>query len=66
MEHNELKPWTDSRGMTWHCIKNSCIFCKHCSDVFIDYVRGPYLFACEKGGEDYKTCNQFEEENYGT
>lgn len=26
----------------------SCLFCKHCTDVFYDYTSGPYMFMCDK------------------
>ena len=26
----------------------SCLFCKHCTDVFWDFTNGPYLFFCNK------------------
>ena len=25
----------------------SCMFCKHCTDVFWDYTNGPYMFMCD-------------------
>lgn len=40
-----------------------CAFCKHCIDFYYDYTHGPYLFICEKDGQGYENCNQFEEED---
>lgn len=25
----------------------SCLFCEHCTDVFYDFMNGPYMFFCE-------------------
>jgi hypothetical protein len=27
--------------------EKSCFFCSHCTDIFFDYTRGPYMFICE-------------------
>lgn len=27
--------------------KRSCLFCRHCSDVWWDHMNGPYMFLCE-------------------
>lgn len=44
----------------------SCLFCKHCTDVYWDYTNGPYLLCCDKNldikaGSKGK-CKDFEEE----
>lgn len=41
-----------------------CLFCEHCTDIFYD-CGGPYLFLCELGCPDWRTCNKFEEERDG-
>lgn len=28
-----------------------CLFCEHCTDVYWDYINGPYMFICELGIE---------------
>lgn len=46
----------------------SCMFCKHCTDMFWDYTNGPYMFMCELSELDADTdagyegkCDKFEE-----
>ncbi len=43
----------------------SCLFCKHCCDVFYDYTNGPYMFFCNTDGDTnqgaFANCNKFEE-----
>lgn len=50
----------------------SCFFCKHCFDIFYDYINGPYMFICayptKADMEDHSIegmkgkCNNFEED----
>lgn len=46
----------------------SCFFCKHCYDIFYDYINGPYMFFCDLEGEDQSQegiqgkCNNFKED----
>ena len=32
----------------------SCFFCKHCSDVFFNFLGGPYNWVCQYDGKDRK------------
>ena len=48
--------------------KKSCYFCKHLTDIWLDYSNGPYMFACncKDGMTDpenflYGKCELFEE-----
>ena len=42
---------------------NCCLFCRNCTNVFWDYTHGAYMFICEKGFGNWRTCNGFEEED---
>lgn len=47
--------------------KNSCFFCKRCTDIWWDYTNGPYMWLCTKEvdveAEFFRTgCQEFEEE----
>ena len=51
--------------------ENSCLFCKHCRDVFYDW-NGPYAYGCRLTGKDgiyeahfgfLENCENFEEED---
>lgn len=48
------------------CHKNSCFFCKKCTDVFWDYTNGPYMIFCEDEHETIDgvrgKCVDFERE----
>lgn len=47
-KRSELKPnhrWFELEdGRIFGAHKNSCLFCKHCTDIFYDYTNGPYMF----------------------
>ena len=47
---SELKPehklFECENGKTYEAHKRSCLFCKHCTDIFYDYTNGPYMFIC--------------------
>ena len=32
--------------------KRSCLFCRHCSDVWWDHTNGPYMFLCDYDNVD--------------
>ena len=36
-----------------------CLVCKYATDVFWDYINGPYSVICEKQ-VDYEPCDKFE------
>lgn len=52
-------------GVTVIAPENSCLFCKHCTDVFWDFIHGPYLTLCDKDKDVEKgaegKCDNFEE-----
>lgn len=54
-------------GKKYIAKKYACLFCKHCSEILVDYTNGPYLVACElEPGRDCwewfsKRCPDFEE-----
>lgn len=58
----ELKLYKSGNGLIYRMPKNHCVFCEHCTDIFYDYTNGPYMFICDKGCRDFKTCNNFKEE----
>ena len=45
---------------------NSCFFCDHCTDIFIDLDGSPYMWFCEKENEIdvgmLGKCEDFREE----
>lgn len=73
---SELKPdyklFECENGKTYGAHKRSCLFCKHCTDIFYDYTNGPYMFICgfecdlDMEEAKYKSfkglCPKFEEE----
>jgi hypothetical protein len=59
---DELKELECESGITYMLPKAHCAFCKHCTDLFYDYTNGPYMFICELGHVDYKTCKRHEED----
>lgn len=34
-------------GKTYEVPDKSCLLCKHCTDIFVDFINGPYLVFCE-------------------
>lgn len=53
-------------GITYIAPDDCCLFCKHCTDIFLDYTHGPYLMLCEKREDQEKYyqggCPDFNEE----
>lgn len=43
------KLWEASDGLGPHCWcpAKSCVFCDHCTDIYYDYLYGPYMFVCK-------------------
>ena len=59
----KLYQWRDQRKH-WHIIPDgSCVICKHCSDIFLDPLRGNeiYMCQCDISGEvgKPKLCKDF-------
>ena len=44
--------------------QRSCLFCKHCTDLFWDYTHGPYMFYCELGPVPVpcEDCDSFQDD----
>ena len=43
--------------------KECCLFCRHCEDIFWDYMNGPYLFICNEDRNTHDLpCIYFEED----
>ena len=65
MKNNDDYVWIRSDGMVFELkTRKSCLICKHCTDIFLDYTHGPYMTVCENpcNGEGYLP----EETNLGT
>lgn len=65
-----LKPYEYGNGHMVGCKPDSCLFCKHCTDVFWDYTHGPYAIICdlqlfEERIDNNNKCSKFEEEEDG-
>lgn len=58
----EKKVFTCENGRRYLFPARHCAFCKHCTDIFYDYTHGPYMFICDLGKDDFRTCGKFEEE----
>lgn len=43
----EHKVFELSDGRKFGAHKYSCLFCKHCSDIFWDYTNGIYAIICD-------------------
>ena len=39
-----------SNGKKYWCKPDSCLICKHMTDIFWDYTNGPYARACDIEG----------------
>lgn len=62
MKETELKPFECDNGRVYLFPENHCAFCDNCTDLYFDYTNGPYMFLCNLGCEDYKTCKNFKQE----
>ena len=57
--------FVDMFGRKWgHKERECCLFCKHCTDIFVDATNGPYMFLCDKGNEmgDTNCLTDYEED----
>lgn len=54
-------------GKEYIAKKYACLFCKHCSEILVDYTNGPYHVTCEFNRDCWewfsKKCPDFEENN---
>lgn len=57
-----MKIYRCENGYYYKGPQRSCLFCKHCTDVFWDHTNGPYMFHCELGLEFSGDCNSFEDD----
>ena len=56
-----MKVYRCDNGKYYTGPPKSCLFCRHCIDIFWDYTNGPYLFFCELRLEP-NDCNDFEDD----
>lgn len=49
-------------GKTYKFPVKHCVFCEHCPTILYDFTNGPYMFFCEKGFQDFRTCESFQKE----
>lgn len=51
IDSNELPPdykiYEIEPGFKVGAHKRSCLFCRHCRDLWWDYTNGPYMFLCD-------------------
>lgn len=60
--NNNFKYFKCENGRFYLLPKNHCAFCEYCTDIIYDYTHGPYMFHCNEGHSDFRTCNSFKEE----
>ena len=58
----ETRDFECDNGRIYQFPARHCAFCEHCTHVLYDYSHGPYMFLCDIGAEDYRTCGKFCEE----
>ena len=59
----EIYPFKKTDGFVLPC-KKGCPNCKHCTDVFWDYISGIYGCECEYDEDGQPLCSKYE--NDGT
>lgn len=64
-----LKVYRYGEGQAVGAKPDSCLFCKHCTDIFWDYTHGPYTLCCELDlfpdcieVNGRATCSEFKED----
>lgn len=64
MEHTKLNKeyvyWSDMLCRGYVVDVACCLLCKHCTDVFLDYSNGPYMFMCDLDYTFDSCPNKFE------
>lgn len=45
---SETRVFKASTEKEYEVPSKCCFFCKHCTDIWLDYTHGPYMIACEK------------------
>ena len=58
----ETRDFECDNGRVYRFPARHCAFCRYCTHVLYDYSHGPYLFLCDIGAKDYRTCGKFCEE----
>lgn len=50
----KIYKWKDKTKMVHKIPEGSCVICKHCTDIFLDPLRGNEIYSCvcESGLED--------------
>lgn len=63
-----MKVFKAITGLQYKCPDKCCLFCKHCTDIFVDYTHGPYMIICENHHNSkqidlglHGKCKHFEE-----
>lgn len=54
----EHKVFELSDGLKFGAHKHSCLFCKHCSDIFWDYINGIYGIICNINWNDAESMSE--------
>ena len=59
-----FEPWKDETGRIHLVRENGCVLCKHCTDIFLDPLRGNEIYSssCELSLEPSMNCESFEKE----
>ena len=61
-EMEETKIFACDNGRSYRFPAQHCLFCDNCTHVLYDYTHGPYMWLCDIGEEDFRTCGKFKEE----
>ena len=56
MPEHKVFELPDGRKFGAH--KHSCLFCKHCSDIFWDYANGIYEIICDINWNDAESMSK--------
>lgn len=57
-----MKKFKCENGNIYKFPNRHCAFCENCEAIIYDYTHGPYMFLCNLGLGDYKTCKKFKKE----
>lgn len=49
--------WEAITGKKYAVRINSCFFCEHNTDIFVDYTNGPYMLFCDLDRDTDAGCN---------
>ena len=62
IDMEETKIFACDNGRSYRFPAKHCLFCDNCTHVLYDYTHGPYMWLCDIGEEDFRTCGKFKEE----